>query len=213
LSHYKSIILVTLVLLGITLQLTGIIDLEQLIIVARQHSDHWWLVVLLVAIQAVLFTFAMAGSSMVWISAALYSPITSTAIMTAGTTLGAVSAYIFSQLLSVELTQKIKNTHIYKLLYKQGNFLTLFALRMMPGFPQSVINYSSGILKIKLINFIPAAIFGTAVKTYVYSVLIYNASTPSALSSSIDVSTVWPLLLLSFLILIAVFTKHYLENK
>jgi len=89
----------------------------------------------------------------------------------------------------------------------------LYALRMMPGFPHSVINYSSGILKIKLINFIPATIFGTAVKAYVYSVLIYNTTTPGALSSSIGVSTVWPLLLLSVLILAGVFVKHYIENK
>ena len=213
LSHYKLIILVILVGLGITLQLTGKIDPEQLIVVARQYADHWWLGVLLVAIQTVLFTFAMAGSSMVWITAALFTPLTSTAIITAGTTLGAVSAYLFSKLLSEEWTQKIKNTRIYKLLHKEGNFLTLYALRMMPGFPHSVINYSSGILKIKFINFIPAAMFGTAVKTYVYSVVIYNTTTPGALSGSIGVSTVWPLLLLSLLILAGVAVKHYLENK
>lgn len=212
-SHYKLIILVILVGLGITLKLTGKIDPEQLIVVARQYADHWWLGLLLVAIQTVLFTFAMAGSSMVWITAALFTPLTSTAIITAGTTLGAVSAYFFSKLLSEEWTQKIKNTRIYKLLHKEGNFLTLYALRMMPGFPHSVINYSSGILKIKFINFIPAAMLGTAVKTYVYSVVIYNTTTPGALSSSISVSTVWPLLLLSLLILAAVAVKHYLENK
>ena len=212
-KHYKLIILIILISLGVALQLTGTVDAERLITVARQYADHWWLAVLLVVIQAVLFTFAMAGSSMLWIIAALFTPVISTVIIAAGTTLGAVSAYLFSERLSDEWTQKIKYSRIYQLLQTESNFFTLFALRVMPGFPHSVINYSSGILKIKFINFIPAAIAGTAIKTYVYSVLIYNATTPGALTSTIDLSTVWPLLVLSLLILAAVFVKHYLDNK
>ena len=212
-SHYKIIILVALIALGIILQISGSIDSEQLVTVARQYADHWWMGILLVAIQAVLFTFAMAGSSLLWIIAALFPPVISTVIITAGTTLGAVSAYLFSERLSVEWSQKVKNTRIYKLLQNEGNFFTLFALRVMPGFPHSVINYSSGILKIKFIEFIPAAIVGTAIKTYVYSALIYNATTPGALTSTINLSTVWPLLALSLLILAAIIAKHYLYNK
>jgi len=213
LSHYKLIILIILVGLGVALQLTGTIDPEQLMAVARQYTDHWWLGVLLVAIQTVLFTFAMAGSSMVWIVAALFTPLTSTVIITAGTTLGAISAYLFSERLSEEWTQKIKFSRIYQLLQKQGNFFTLFALRIMPGFPHSVINYSSGILKIKFIYFLPAAIAGTAIKTYVYSILIYNAATPGSLTSTIGLQNIWPLLALSMLILFALAVKHYLDNQ
>ncbi len=212
LSHYKLIILIILVGLGITLQITGTIDYDQLIAVARQYTDHWWLGVLLVAIQIILFTFAMAGSSMIWITAALFTPVTSTAIMTVGATLGATSAYFFSERLSAEWTDNIKHTRIYKLLRSKGDFFTLFALRLMPGFPHSVINYSSGILKLKFINFIPAAIFGTAVKTYMYSVLIYNTISAGALSSSIGISTVLPLLLLSLFMLAGVSIKRYLEK-
>jgi len=213
LSHYKLIILIILAGLGIALQLTGTIDSEQLIAVARQYADHWWLGVLLVVIQTVLFTFAMAGSSMVWIVAALFTPLTSTVIITAGTTLGAISAYLFSEQLSEKWTNKIKFSRIYRLLQRQGNFFTLFALRLMPGFPHSVINYSSGILKIKFINFLPAAIAGTAIKTYVYSILIYNATTPGTLKSTIDLQNIWPLLALSALILSVVAVKHYLDKQ
>jgi uncharacterized membrane protein YdjX (TVP38/TMEM64 family) len=209
LSHYKLFILVILVGLGITLKLIGLIDPAQSIAFARQYADHWWLVILLVAIQIVLFTFALAGSSMIWITAVLYTPFSSTAIMTAGTALGAVSAYLFSERLSDEWTRKIKNSRIYYLLRKQGNFFTLLALRLMPGFPHSVINYSSGFLKIKLVNFVPATVLGTAVKTYVYSALVYNATTPDAFTGSISLTTVWPLLLLSLLILAGVFIKRF----
>jgi len=213
LRHYKFIVLLILVGLGLALQQTGAIDLEGLIIFARQYADRWWLGVLLVVIQTVLFTFAMAGSSIVWITAAIFTPVTSTAIIASGTTLGGIFAYLFSERLSEEWTQKIKFSRIYQLLQKESNFFTLFALRLMPGFPHSVINYSCGILKTRLINFIPAAIAGTAIKTYVYSLVIYNATTPEALTSTIDLSTVWPLLVLSLLILAAVFVKRYLRNK
>ena len=212
LSHYKLVILIILVVLGVTLKLSGTIDPEQLITAARQYADNCWLGVLLVVVQTVLFTFAMAGSSMVWITAALFTPLTSTAIITAGTTLGAITAYLFSERLSGEWTQKIINTRSYNLLRQEGNFFTMFALRMMPGFPHSVINYSSGILRIKFINFIPAAMLGTAVKTYIYSTLIYDTTTPDASTSPIGASTVWPLFLLSLLILAGVFVKRHLEK-
>lgn len=213
LTHHKIIILLVLVVTGIVLQLTGTIDSIQLITIARQYADHWWLGVALVVIQSIMFTFAMAGSSMVWISAALFTPIVSTIIIVAGTTLGGISAYLFSENLSGEWTVKVKHSRIYQLLSKQGNFISLFALRVMPGFPHSVINYSCGFLHIKFINFIPAAILGTAIKTYLYSVIIYNATTPGALAGAIDISMVWPLLALSLLILAATIVKQYLKNK
>lgn len=87
----------------------------------------------------------------------------------------------------------------------------MFDLRMMPGFPHSVINYGSGILRIKFINFIPAAMSGTAVKTYIYSALIYDTTTSGTSTSPIG-PAVWPLFLLSLLILAGVFGKHRLDN-
>jgi len=211
--HYKLIILVILVGLGLALQQTGAIDLQGLIILARQYADRWWMGVLLVVIQTVLFTFAMAGSSIVWITAAIFTPVTLTFIITSGTTLGGISAYLFSERLSEEWTKNIKFSRIYQLLYKESNFFTLFALRVMPGFPHSVINYSCGILKTRLIHFIPAAIAGTAIKTYIYSVVIYKVTTPDTLTGTINLSSVWPLMALSMLILTVIAVKHYLKNK
>lgn len=202
-----------LVGLGLILQQTGAIDLEGVILLARQYSDRWWLGILLVLIQTVLFTFAMTGSSIVWITAAIFTPVTSTAILASGTTLGGISAYLFSERLSEEWTKNIKSSRIYQLLHKQSNFITLFALRVMPGFPHSVINYSCGILKTSLINFTSAAIAGSIIKTYVYSIVIYKATTPDTLTRTISLSSVWPLLALSMLLLAAIAVKYYLNNR
>lgn len=211
-SQYKIFILIILLSLGLALQFTGFIDLEKITAEARQYTGHWWLGAILILIQAIMFTFAMAGSSIVWISGALFTPGMSTAIITAGTTLGSVSAYLFSEHLSDEWMQKIKFSRIYQLLQKQGNVPVLFALRVMPGFPHSVINYSSGILKVNFAGFLFATIAGTVIKSYVYSVLIYNTTSQSGLTGSIEFSTVWPLLALSILTLLAVAVRRFLDN-
>lgn len=213
LPHYKPAVLIILIALGVFLQLSGLIDYEQLISLARDYADRWWLAVLLVLIQTILFTFAAAGSSMIWVTGALFAPITSTLLITAGTTLGGISAYKFSAHLSEEWVTRVENSAIYRLLKKESGLLTMFALRLMPGFPHSVINYSAGILKIRLPAFIAAAIAGTAIKTYVYSTLIYHATSPDTVTGSLDISTVWPLLALSLLTLSAVILKRLLKNS
>jgi uncharacterized membrane protein YdjX (TVP38/TMEM64 family) len=213
LSHYKPAILITLVALGVFLQLSGLVDYEQMILLSRKYADQWWLAVLLVLIQTVMFTFATAGSSMIWITGVLFTPATSTLVITAGTTLGGISAYVFSAHLSEEWVTRVEQSGIYRLLQKESGFLILFALRLMPGFPHSVINYSGGILKIRLAVFIASAILGTAAKTYVYSVLLYNATSPGKVTAAIDLSTVWPLLAFSLLILSSVLLKRLLRKK
>jgi uncharacterized membrane protein YdjX (TVP38/TMEM64 family) len=213
LPHYKAAILIALVALGVFLELSGLVDYEQLILLAREYADQWWLAVLLVLIQTIMFTFATAGSSMIWITGVLFTPFTSTLVITTGTTLGGISAYMFSAHLSEEWVTRVEQSGIYRLLQKESGFLVQFALRLMPGFPHSVINYSAGILKIRLAVFISSTLLGTAAKTYVYSVLLYNATSPGAVTASIDFSTVWPLLAFSLLILSSVLLKRLLRKK
>jgi uncharacterized membrane protein YdjX (TVP38/TMEM64 family) len=213
LPHYKLAILIALVVLGVILQLSGVVDYAQLIALTRKYADQWWLAVLLVLIQAIMFTFAIAGSSMIWVTGVLFTPVTSTLVITAGTTLGGISAYAFSAHLSEQWVAKVEQSTIYRVLQKESGFLILFALRLMPGFPHSVINYSAGILKTRLTVFISSAMLGTAAKSYLYSVLIYNATSPGTMTDSIDISTVWPLLALSLLTLSAVFLQHLLKRK
>ena len=210
-SHHKLQLLIFLVVLGFALQYSGAIDPLRLIIVAREYADHWWLMILLVAIQTIMFTFAAPGSSIVWVSAALYPPVISVSIIASGTVIGGITAYLFSVHLSSEWTHKVEKSRIYRLLRKESGFLTLFALRVMPGFPHSAINYSSGILKVRFITFIPASAAGSAIKAYVYSKSIYSAIGSDGLMRSIDFATVWPLLVLSLSIIIAMLVKHHMD--
>lgn len=209
----KLIIVILLITTGILLELYGLLDAEKILNIARGYSDQWWLVVLLILLQAVLFTFALAGSFFLWIAAPLYPPAMAAFILAAGGTLGGIGAYFFSQRLTDEWIEKIENSHAYKLLHKQDNFFALFALRVFPAFPHSLVNYSSGILKVKLSHFIAAAILGIGIKSYIYADVIHKATTSASFDDLLDISTYGPLVLLSALTLIGVFIKYKMTSK
>lgn len=207
------LVVIALIVVGISLQLAGLLDAEKMLLVAREYADHWWLVVVLILLQTVMFTFALAGSIFLWIAAPLYSPLMSTFILAAGATLGGITAYIFSKRLTDEWVKRIESSHAYKLLHHQDNFFTLFALRVFPAFPHSFVNYSSGILNVKLSHFIPAAFLGVGLKSYIYSNVIYNAATTASIDDLLKISTYGPLILLSVITLVGVYIKYKLTLK
>ncbi|MCW8923485.1 MAG: VTT domain-containing protein [Gammaproteobacteria bacterium] len=209
----KLLIVALLITAGILLEFYGLLDAEKMLGIARGYSDQWWLVVVLILLQAVLFTFALAGSFFLWIAAPLYPPAMATFILAAGATLGGIGAYFFSQRLTDEWIAKIENSHAYKLLHKQDNFFALFALRVFPAFPHSLVNYSSGILKVKLSHFIAAAFLGIGIKSYIYADVIYNATSTASLDELMNPSTYGPLLLLSVLSLLGVFIKYKMKSR
>jgi len=213
-SYIKKLLIVALLITtGIMLEVFGLLDAESLLNIAREYTDYWWLVVVLILLQTVMFTFALAGSIFLWIVAPLYPPVMATFILAAGGTLGGVTAYLFSRRLTDDWIARIENSHAYRLLHKQDNFFTLFALRVFPAFPHSLVNYSSGILNVKLSHFIPAAILGISIKSYIYAKVIYSATTTASYEDLLEISTYGPLILLSVITLIGVFIKYRMTTK
>lgn len=212
-GHIKKLIIIAmLIAAGILLEVIGLLDAEKMLVVARGYSDQWWLVLVLILLQTAMFTFALAGSFFLWIVAPLYPPAMATFILAAGGTLGGITAYFFSKRLTDDWVVKIEKSHAYKLLQKNDNFFTLFALRVFPAFPHSVVNYSSGILNLKLSHFISAAILGISIKSYIYSKVIYNATTSASLDDLLDISTYGPLVLLSVVILAGVLINFKMKK-
>ncbi|MCK4587069.1 MAG: TVP38/TMEM64 family protein [Gammaproteobacteria bacterium] len=210
---YKLLILGVLIAIGALLQFYGLLDPEELIAIARQYADYWWLPVILVLLQALLFTFALAGTVFLWVAAVLFPPFTASIILAAGATLGGLSAYFFSATLSDEWVHRVENSHIYRLLRKQDNFFALLAMRIMPAFPHGLVNYSSGILKVNLAYFVPATFIGIGLKSYVYAPIIYQAAGGASLNDLLDISTFGPLILLSVVILGGVIAKYKWDQK
>lgn len=213
-GHIKKISLLVLLLsLGVLLQVKGVFDVEAMLVIAREYSDEWWLIIVLILLQILLFTFALAGSLIFWVTAPLYPPVTATLILATGATLGGVGAYFFSEYMTDEWTRKIEKSPAYKLLHKQDDFFALFALRVFPAFPHALVNYSSGILKVKLSHFIIAAFLGVGIKSYVYADIVYNLTTTASIDDLLNISTVLPLVLLSVITFVGVFLKYKLTNK
>ncbi len=209
----KLLIVALLITAGILLDFYGLLDAEKILGIARSYTDEWWLIVVLILLQAVLFTFALAGSLFLWVAAPLYPPAMATFILAAGGTLGGIGAYWFSKSLTDEWVKRIENSHAYKLLHKQDNFFVLFALRIFPAFPHSLVNYSSGILKVKISHFIAAAFLGIGIKSYVYADVIFSATTSASLDELMNISTYGPLILLSALTLVGVFIKYKISSN
>lgn len=211
--RHKLAIVALLVAVGIGMELFGLLDARQMLALAREYAQHWWLIVILVLLQALLFTFALAGSVFLWIAAPLYPPVVAAAILAAGGTLGGIGAYLFSTYLTEEWRQRIEKSRSYRILQAQDNFLTLFAMRVFPAFPHAIVNYSSGILKAKLSHFIVAAVLGIFIKSYLYANAIYAASSSLSLELLFDFTIFAPLIALSLVSLLLVYINYLTTRK
>lgn len=160
---------------GFLLIVFGPVDWRDWLELARHHAHSPWLVVFLVAVQIVMFSLALPASGLVWVVAPLYPPWLSTLILTTGGTLGALGAYFVSRHFGQRWRQRLEQRPLFDLLRRQGNFATLFALRVMPGFPHSVTSYSAGLLRLRLTPFIASAVIGLMCKTGLYSYAIWGA--------------------------------------
>ena len=207
----KILVVVLLIIIGIWLEVIGMLDAEKILAIAREFSQHWWLVVILILLQGLLFTFALAGSLFLWVAAPLYPPAMATFILAAGGTLGGLGAYFFSEYLVEDWTKKIEKSHTYRILRKQDNFFTLFAMRVFPAFPHSLVNYSSGVLRVNLIHFVLAAMLGISIKSYIYARVIHDATSLSP-QELFNISTLAPLIILSLLSILGVFVKYKLTR-
>ena len=204
----KLLIIFAVLTLALFFNIYDLFDIEKWQLLVKSYSDQWWVIIILVIVQILLFTFALAGSLVFWITAPLYPPVTATLILASGATLGGVGAYYFSAYVTDDWVKKIEKSHAYRLLHNQDDFFALFALRIFPAFPHALVNYSSGILKVKLTHFIAAAFLGVGIKTYVYANIVYNLSSEASFKDLLNIKTILPLVLLSLITLIGVLIKY-----
>lgn len=212
--HRIRLLLVALLIsIGLWMEYFGLLDAARIVALAREFAQYWWLAVILILAQALLFTFALAGSLFLWVAATLYPPPMATFILAAGGTLGGLGAYFFSGFLTADWRHRIENSRSYRLLQAQDNFFTLFAMRVFPAFPHALVNYSAGILSANLIHFVVAAILGISIKSFIYARVIHSASSSLSLELLLDF-TIWgPLVLLSMLSAVAVWINHRAAKK
>jgi uncharacterized membrane protein YdjX (TVP38/TMEM64 family) len=209
----KLILLGIIILAGVTLHQTGVFDWYRFLEIGQLYAHTWWLPPLVVIIKAVLYMFALPGSSMYWISGILFEPLYATIIVVIGGVLGAVLAYRFSQSMSNDAAEKIQSSRFFKVIRNHSDFATLSAVRSLPNFPHSIINYGAGILRIPMKIFLPSTLIGFTAKGYLYTSAIHHASTADDLSDVIKLQTVLPLILLTLLFVIGKFLQRKLPQQ
>jgi len=211
--HWKIIFLILLITSGLILQKTDLIDWRELLQTIRTYSDNDWLIVVLILYQIILYMFALPGSTTLWLVAPIYAPTIATLILTTGGTLGAVAAYVFSHRLGEDWQRRIKAQPLFHSLQQRGDLLTLFGLRILPGFPHSVINYASGLLRLPVRQFILATAIGLTIKNIIYCTVIYRSFELGTSEQDLTIEDVVPLLILAGLIMALRLGQYFFSNR
>ena len=206
-DNLKLLLLPGLLLAGIIAQQKGYIDLASNLEGVEAFAQTWWALLAVVLIQTTLYLFAFPGSLLVWSLGVLYQPWVATLLVVIGGLSGSLAAYFFASGVSASWTARFARSKAYRLLQQNSGFLQLFALRCMPGFPHSFLNYSSGILKINLFAFVSSTVLGFALKGYIYCSAIYYAFHIEDTDQAISITTLLPLVLLVLLSLVGILIK------
>lgn len=190
--------LLALVCVGVLLHVLDVFDWRETLQWARGHAQHWWLAVALIAAQVVLFMFALPGSTLLWLVAPLYPPALATAILTLGGSLGGLAGYYLARRMTTRQLALLRRERLFRFLEKHADFPALLGVRLIPGFPHSVINYGAGVLRLPVAAFLAAAALGLGVKSFLYASVIHAAA-HAEFSEFMHVDTVLALLGLAVL--------------
>lgn len=195
------------VALGATLLMAGYLwiwhspELADLQRWADQASHHPAVIASVIAIMAVTLAIGLPGSIGLWLIAPFYTPLVATLMLTIGSVAGALGAYYLASRFSHRWTPRGLTRKVMGKLEKRSDFLTLCALRVLPGFPHSVVNFAAGLLRLPLATFVMAAIIGLAAKWAVYASAIYGALEAMESEQAVSPSVILPLLALTLLLL------------
>lgn len=207
-SSWPLALLAALLALGLAAHFLEWFAWREALAWARGHAGQWWLPAALVLLQIVLFMFALPGSTVLWIVAPLYAPPAATLILVAGGVAGALAAYGFSQRLTETQRARLRRQRAWRVLERESDFLALCALRLVPAFPHSVLNYGAGILHLPLGGFAASAAIGFGLKAFIYSSVIHRLLEAAEVRHLLRPETLLPLLLLALLLFLARFLRR-----
>lgn len=155
------------------------------------------------AAQALLFTFALPGSTLVWVVAPFHPPLVAVPVLVAGSTAGALGAHLFAHRLAADWQPGEKARSVVRVLEERGDVFTQIALRALPGFPHSVVNYAGGLLNLPLPGYLVAAIIGLGCKWWVYAGAIHGITNAARGEVAASAASLLPLFILAGLMVVA----------
>jgi uncharacterized membrane protein YdjX (TVP38/TMEM64 family) len=209
-AAWKVWILPALVVLGLALAAWQPIGMEALLHWGERIGTNWWFLALVMVAIAVLFTFGLPGSFGLWLVAPFNPPVLSTILLVIASTAGALGAYRFAGHLGKDWKPSGASGKVVDVLEQRGDMLTLMAMRMLPGFPHSVINFASGVLRLPLAAFVAATVMGLVIKWGVYASAIHGIADAVEAGDAINLGTIVPLFVLVALTLLGAWARRRL---
>jgi uncharacterized membrane protein YdjX (TVP38/TMEM64 family) len=206
-SPWGLALLGTLVAAGVLATQFGLIDWRGSAEWARSHEHRWWLPLTIVAAMTLLFAFALPGTAMFWVAGIIYPPPIGVALVMAGGLAGALAAYHIAGTAGGAWAHERRDDRLMRFLGTRSDFLTLAAVRTLPTFPHSVINYSAGVMGVPVARFLTASSLGFALKGSLYVTAIHNAANAGAVEEALSLGVVAPLIVLAILFLVAAFAR------
>lgn len=211
-SNAKLWVLPALVVAGLAVAVWQPIGLEALLDWGDRVGTVWWFLLLVMIGVALLFTFGLPGSFGLWLMAPFNPPMLTTLLMVIASTVGALGAYRFAGHLGQDWKPSGASGKVVGVLEKRGDMLTLTAMRMLPGFPHSIINFASGVLHLPLGAFISATLLGLTIKWGIYASAIHGIADAVEGDEAITLGTVLPLFVLVGLTLLGAWAKRRLAG-
>lgn len=187
-------------------------DLADLQRWADEVSHHPLVVVSVILIMAVTLAFGLPGSIGLWLIAPFYPPLVATPMLVVGSVGGALGAYHLAARIGDRWTPGGLTRKIMNRLEARGDFLTQCALRVLPGFPHSVVNYAAGLLRLPLATFVTAAVVGLGVKWAVYASAIHGALEAVERKDALGPDVALPLVALTALLLVGAWLRRRVER-
>ncbi len=193
----RRVVLLLIIGLGVWAIVTEPVEREQLLAWGEWLTAHPLTLVGLVVLQVVLFALALPGSALLWVVAPFLPFGLAVVVLVVGSVLGALAAWLVARWLGASARSRVASHPVYGLLSRNADPFTQCALRILPGFPHSVVNYAGGALALPLPGFLLAACIGLTLKWMLYVSAIHALLEAGDDAAGIDLLTLAPLLLLA----------------
>lgn len=212
-GRWKLLVILALIVTGLILSIWQPVELADLLAYGRQMGDRPWFILTVIVVMALLFTFGLPGTLCMWLIAPFNPPWLATLILLTGSLLGAMGArFVGSKLRKGWKPGRIGGS-VMGLLEKRSDLLTQTALRVLPGFPHSIINFAGGVLRLPLGIYMLAALIGLSVKWAVYSSAAHGATEALETGEPMSPSMLIPLIILTGLLLVGSWVKYRVQKQ
>jgi uncharacterized membrane protein YdjX (TVP38/TMEM64 family) len=137
-------------------------------------ADSSWAAPALVALYTIMFGLGIPGSALFVAAGFVFRPPVACALGILGGTLGSLIAYFTGRVLGAEARERWRRRPGFAVVERSLDFTGLLALRLLPAFPHSVVNFGAGIAGATPAAFTGATVIGLGVKAYVYANVVHK---------------------------------------